>query len=205
MIEPMTPARADDLVDFWRRHGFDEAKPGEGLAAATDAEEEAAWIRTALDSGHECGRLIVDDGAVIAYAKYGSPALFGARAGGIASRASADAVLLAGLCVAADVRDRGLSKLLLSAVERDLHKRGLQALEAFASAASPEGPTAARSVEFYERNGFRVKGRDPVLPLLRLELKSVVSWTENLDALLDALLAAGAAAMPRRAPAATGP
>lgn len=203
-IEPLAPGLADELVSFWRDNGFDEDAPGEGLAAALDPEEEAAWIRGALDAGGECGRVIHGDEGLIGYAKYGPADIFGARAGGIASRVSADSYLLAGLCVAPWLAGRGFGKLLLGAVETDLHKRGVTALEAFASKGEAGRPTALRPVGFYERHGFRVRAPDTLLPIVRLDLKGLAVWTENLDAVLERLLAAGVAALPRRAPAPTG-
>ena len=42
-------------------------------------------------------------------------------------------------------------------------------------------------VEFLLRNGFTVARPHPLVPLLRVDLKSLVSWTENLEAVLDSL------------------
>jgi len=42
-------------------------------------------------------------------------------------------------------------------------------------------------VEFLLRNGFTVVRPHPDVPLLRVDLKSLVSWTENLEAVLESL------------------
>lgn len=204
-IAALTADRAPELVDLWTSRGFDETLPGEGLAAARDAEAEADWIRLALDSFGDCGRLLYADDGLIAYAKYAPPDLFAGRAGGATARVRPDAILLAGLVVAPHMDGAGLAKLLLQAVEKDLYKRGFAAIEAFACAVDPAGPPrACWPVEFYEGHGFKVRAYGPPLAIVRLELKTIVSWTENLEGVLDALLAAGAVLSPRRAPAAGG-
>jgi GNAT superfamily N-acetyltransferase len=189
-VEPLTQGCAEELVEFWRAEGFDAAAPGEGLAAALDADEEAAWIRQVMDSWGDCGRLLYGDDRLIAYVKYAPPGFFGARAGGVASRILPDSVLMSGLCVARDFTGHGFAKLLVSAVEKDLVARSETALETFACHRPAGEPTATRPTDFYERNGFRLRLSDPVLPVMRLELKAILSWTENLDAVLEALLVA---------------
>jgi len=42
-------------------------------------------------------------------------------------------------------------------------------------------------VDFLLRNGFTVVRPHPEVPLLRVDLKSLVSWTENLEAVLESL------------------
>ena len=42
-------------------------------------------------------------------------------------------------------------------------------------------------VEFLLRNGFVVATPHPEVPLLRLDLKSLVSWSDNLEAVLESL------------------
>lgn len=204
-IAPLMPSDADALVGFWRAEGFEATHPVEALAVVGDADEESAWIRQALDEFGDCGRLLSGDGGLVAFATYAPPALFGARGEGIAARISPDAVLLAGLCVAPRLAGRGFARVLLEAVEHDLHRRGLKAVEAFGCPDELAGrPTACRPVDFYERRGFKVRRAAPGPAIVRLELRSIVSWTENLEAVLEGLLAAGAAAIPRRAAAPTG-
>jgi hypothetical protein len=43
------------------------------------------------------------------------------------------------------------------------------------------------TVEFLLRQGFSVAHPHPVYPLMRLELKALASWTDNVEAVLDAL------------------
>lgn len=204
-IAALTPDRAAELVELWASGGFDESLPVEGLAAAHDAEEEADWIRLALDTFGDCGRLLYGDEGLIAYARYGPPELFAGKAGGLAARVRPDAILMPGLVVASHMDGAGLAKLLLQAVEKDLFKRGFAAIEAFACAADPEGPPrACWPVEFYEGHGFKARAYGPPPAIVRLELRTIVSWTDNLEAVLDALLAAGAVLSPKRAPAARG-
>jgi len=52
---------------------------------------------------------------------------------------------------------------------------------------------------FLLRNGFTVVKPDPHYPLLRLELKSLAVWQDNLETMLDSLRFP--LRVPRRAPA----
>jgi GNAT superfamily N-acetyltransferase len=99
-----------------------------------------------------------------------------------------DMPMLACLHIRDDARRLGLGSVLLKAALRDLTLRGGRHVYAFA--ASPGIDVVSQpvvGVEFLLRNGFTVANPHPSYPLLKLDLRSLATWAENLDALLQAL------------------
>jgi hypothetical protein len=75
-------------------------------------------------------------------------------------------------------------------------------VEAFGSTGAPARRGAAEHpcllpVEFLQRVGFKTQRPHPRTPRMRLELKSVVTWREEVEAALERLLGA---VRPGRAP-----
>lgn len=189
-IRPLTVERVGDLPDpcsccaLWELSGT--GAPACGPACDGAALEE--WVSAVRSEWGECGLIVYQDGDPLGFVKY-APGRFFPRAGGMPSGVpDADAVLIACLHVMPDVRDVGLGKVLLQAALRDLVSRKEKAVEAYADAdASDRERTPLMSVEFLLRQGFRVARPHPLYPLMRLELKSLATWTENLEAVLDAI------------------
>jgi GNAT superfamily N-acetyltransferase len=156
-------------------------------AAARD--EPARWVARVRGAWGDCGRVAYENGEVLGFVKYAPARFFPQVASMPAGRPDDDAVLIACLHVEPDVRDAGLGKVLLQAALRDLVSRGERAVEAYAS--SPEAPDRERSplmsVEFLLRQGFTVVRPHASTPLMRLELKSLATWTESVEAVLEAL------------------
>jgi hypothetical protein len=102
--------------------------------------------------------------------------------------------------IAPEARRRGLGGLLLREAMRDLASRGERSVQAYASAERVDFEVAPMvGVDFLLRNGFTVSRPHPAVPLLRVDLKALASWADNLEGLLEALrIPLGA---PRRAPA----
>jgi GNAT superfamily N-acetyltransferase len=137
----------------------------------------------------DCGRIAYENGEVLGFVKYAPARFFPEAASMPSGRPDDDAVLIACLHVEPEVRDAGLGKVLLQAALRDLVSRGERAVEAYAN--SLEAPDRERSplipVEFLLRQGFTVVRPHPSTPLMRLELKSLATWTESVEAVLEAL------------------
>lgn len=189
-IRPLTDERVADLPDpcsscaLWESRGF--GAPGCGPADDRAALEQ--WVSTVRAEWGDCGLVAYEGGAPLGFIKY-APGRFFPRAMAMPSGApDDDAVLIACLHVMSDVRDVGLGKVLLLAALRDLVSRREKVVEAYADAGVADRErTPLMSVEFLLRQGFRVARPHPVYPLMRLELKTLVSWTENLEAVLDAM------------------
>lgn len=189
-IRPLTPQRVAELPDACGCCGFwespDHAKPRCG--SICDPGRLEAWIETVLEQWGDCGRVVYLDGEAIGFAKYAPPRFFPQAASMAAGPPSEDAVLLACLHVDSEVRHAGLGKVLLQAVLRDLTSRGERTVEAYASTETLDRRSSPMiTVEFLLRQGFTVVRPHPRYPLMRLELKSLAAWTENLEAVLESL------------------
>jgi hypothetical protein len=90
--------------------------------------------------------------------------------------------------IAPEARRRGVGGVLLRAALRDCISRGERTVQSYALARTTDFETAPMvGVEFLLRHGFTVARPHPEVPLLRLELKSLVTWADNLEAVLDSL------------------
>lgn len=189
-FRPLTPERVGDLPDacagcvFWETDRSLTPECGSTCDPACQAE----WIRGVSAEWGECGRIAYVDGDVIGFVKYAPPRYFPQVRHMSAGVPSEDAVLLACLHVSSDVRHAGLGKVLLQAALRDLTVRGERALEAYAATDPVDRRrTPMVTVEFLLRQGFTVLRPNPRYPLMRLELRSLAAWTENVEAVLESL------------------
>jgi ribosomal protein S18 acetylase RimI-like enzyme len=108
------------------------------------------------------------------------------------SPVSADAVLLMTGQVLPRHRGGGIARMLVQGAAKDLTQRGVRAIEAFGGASAPaDGPTSRECLvpaAFYEAVGFTVVREHPRYPRLRLELRSALSWREDVEAALERIL-----------------
>lgn len=204
-FRPLTSHRLDDLPSrcagcvFWESPERLPVRCG----AACDTDALSGWIGYVNAQWGECGRIAYEDGEVLGFVKYAPPGFFPQAANFPTGRPSDDAVLLACLHVDPDARHVGLGTTLLHAALRDLVQRGERYVEAYAvhkPVDVKESPVV--TVDFLLRQGFTVRRPHAEYPLLRLEVKSLVAWTENLDAVLESLRLP--LRTPSRAPASLG-
>jgi GNAT superfamily N-acetyltransferase len=189
-IRTLTVERIGDLPDpcsscaMWEVGGAHAPT----CAPARAREELAAWVREVRSEWGECGRIAYENGEALGFVKY-APARFFPRVTSMPSGVPDEgSVLLACLHVEPDVRDAGLGKVLLQAALRDLVSRGERVVEAYASSDSSDRETTPLlTVEFLLKQGFTVVRPHPTTPLMRLELKMLASWTESVEAVLEAL------------------
>lgn len=189
-IRPLTPERVAELPDACGLCGFwespDHAQPRCGTVREPGRLEE--WVEAVLEEWGDCGRVVYIDGEAIGFAKYAPARFFPQAASMAAGPPSDDAVLLACLHVDSEVRHVGVGKVLLQAVLRDLASRGERTVETYASTKTSDRRSSPMiTVEFLLRQGFAVVRPHPRYPLMRLELKSLVAWTDNIEAVLESL------------------
>lgn len=166
--------------------------------AACDTDTVTGWAAYVQAQWGECGRAAYDDGEILGLVKYAPPAFFPQAAHYPAAPPSDDAVFIACLHVVDDARHLGLGKLLLHEALRDVFLRGERAVEAYAF----DGRVAelpVMSLEFLIQQGFVIQRPHPEFPLMRLNVKSLATVTENVEAVLRDIKVPLRA--PRRAPA----
>ncbi|MBN2247099.1 MAG: GNAT family N-acetyltransferase [Coriobacteriia bacterium] len=156
--------------------------------ARCDEAEATERVRVIADAWGECGRVVVEDGEVLGFIKY-APPLYMPQARHLPpGPPDGDAPLITCMHIDPDARQKGVGGLLLRAAMRDLAQRGERTVQAYATTYRGDmSDVPVVGVEFLLRHGFTVARPHPEVPLMRVDLKTLVSWTENLEAVLESL------------------
>jgi GNAT superfamily N-acetyltransferase len=152
--------------------------------------EKEAWVSSVLLEWGSCGRIIYCDGIPAGSVFFAPPAAVPRSLAFPTSPPSADAVLMTSLEVLPEFRGGGLGRVLVQAVAKDLTRRGVKAIEAFGDARPDEADDAHGCVTpaaFLQQVGFKTVRPHPRWPRLRLELRSAISWKEDVEAALERL------------------
>jgi len=170
---------------FWESAGHHELRCG----SVCDSEVQAKWYHRVIEEWGDCGRVAVEDDEVLGFIKYAPSGYFAQTTSFAAAPADPRIPLIACMHITSDARNHGLGSVLLRAALRDLVQRGERKVEAFGATKRPEPieESPLVGIEFLQRNGFTITRPDPRYPLLQLELRSLATWTENLEAVLDSL------------------
>ena len=165
-----------------------------------DEEAYRAWCSDVMAMSGEYGRAAVDDDGLLGFVVFGPSTAFAQARHLPSGPPDPSASFLACLHLTPHARGRGLGTVLLRAALRDLAQRGGRSVQAFADATGRSVETSPMvSVEFLLRQGFTVERAHPQVPLLKLDLRTLVSLNENLEAVLESLRIR--IAVPRHAPA----
>jgi GNAT superfamily N-acetyltransferase len=203
-----------DLPHRCRSCVFWELDPvaGERACDAGSAElEKEAWVSDTLLEWGNCGQLVYVDGMPAGYVLYAPPVYVPRAAAFPTSPVSSDAILLMTGRLMPEFRGAGLGRMLLQGVAREAARRGVKAIEAFGrtSIAGPsqdnaEWAAAPRRLEEDDESdarvscllpsdyllavGFKTVRPHARTPRLRLDLKTTVSWKEDVEYALERLL-----------------
>ena len=196
-MAPLTLESLPDLPAPCRACVRWELDPVAARRAARDggtAFEKEAWLSSVLLSWGTAGRLAYVDEALAGFLTYAPPVHVPRSLAFPTSPVSGDAALLMTGQVLPQHRGGGIARMLVQGVAKDLTQRGVRALEAFGDAAVEErGATGEREclvpAAFYEAVGFTVVREHPRYPRLRLELRTALSWREDVEAALERILA----------------
>jgi GNAT superfamily N-acetyltransferase len=183
-----------DLPHRCRSCVFWELDPAAGEKAreqgGTDLEKEA-WISDTLLEWGSCGKIMYLDGLAAGYVLYAPPAYVPRSMAFATSPVSPDAVLLVTARLLPEFVGRGLGRVLVQAVAAEVARRGLKAIEAFGTHdAASERPDRAcvLPADYLLAVGFKTVRPHPHFPRLRLDLKSTVSWREDVEYALERLV-----------------
>ncbi|MBW6468233.1 MAG: hypothetical protein K0B85_03650 [Coriobacteriia bacterium] len=156
--------------------------------AACDEELLRSNLSTVRREWGEYGRMALEDKVVLGFIKC-APTRYFPQARRLPTGApDADAPLITCLHVLDEARCRGLDRVLLHAVLRDLNMQGVRAVYAYGSVSGDRERMPMPDLEFLLEQGFTVERPHLVYPLLRLDLRTLAAWTENLEAALESLL-----------------
>lgn len=200
----LTLDNMDDLPKRCRRCVFWELSENLGAHASdfgsTELEKEA-WVSEVLLEWGSCGRVAYMDGAPAGYVIYAPPSAVPRAAEMPTGPVSADAVLLTTMQVLPEFAHEGLGRMLAQAVVKDLTRRGVKAIEVFGEQRAAE-PGCLVPADFLRGVGFKTIRPHPRWPRLRMELRSGLTWKEDVEAALEQLL--GTITIPMQATPAGG-
>lgn len=155
--------------------------------AGDPALEKEAWVSTVLLEWGSCGKVAYVDGVSVGYVLYAPPAYSPRSVAFPTSPVSPDAVLLMTAFVRPEFAGSGLGRMLVQGVAKDLRLRGIRAIEAFGDLRW-ERPACVLPAEHLLAVGFKTVRPHPRFPRLRLELRTTVSWREDVEYALERLL-----------------
>jgi GNAT superfamily N-acetyltransferase len=181
----------DDLPKRCRGCVFWELAPHLAEQAAeygnTELEKEA-WLSTTLLDWGSCGKIVYVDGMAAGYAMYAPPSAVPRAAAFPTGPVGHDAVLLTALAVIPELAGGGIGRMLVQAVAKDLTRRGVRAIEAFGDASPKPDSHCVIPADFLLSVGFKTVRQHPRYPRLRLELKTALSWREDVEQALERIL-----------------
>ena len=180
----------DDLPGRCRKCVFWELDPvalDRATEAGDTAFEKESWVSATLLDWGSCGKIVYVDGVPAGYVTYAPPGYVPRSLAFPTSPASVDAVLLMTGHVHPDFAGGGLGRMLLQAVAKDLVHRGVRAIEAFGDEQWTE-PLCVLPAQHLRSVGFKTVRPHHRYPRLRLELKTAVSWREDVEVAREKLL-----------------
>ncbi|KOV59769.1 GCN5 family acetyltransferase [Streptomyces sp. NRRL WC-3618] len=191
-LVPLTLDNVQDLPQRCRACVFWELDPVSGEAAVkagTPALEKEAWISAVLLDWGSCGRVVYVDDTPVGFVLYAPPAYVPRSTAFPTSPVSPDAVQLMTAFIMPGYQGQGLGRVMVQTVAKDLLRRGFKAIEAFGDARWKE-PACVLPADHLLAVGFKTVRPHPVHPRLRLELRTTLSWKEDVELALDRLLGA---------------
>ncbi|NDZ77055.1 GNAT family N-acetyltransferase [Streptomyces sp. SID10853] len=191
----LVPLTLDNLPDLPRRCRscvFWELDPVSGDAAVkagTPELEKEAWISAVLLEWGSCGRVVYVDDVPAGFVLYAPPAYVPRSLAFPTSPVSPDAVQLITAWISPAYQGQGLGRVLVQTVAKDLLRRNFKAIEVFGDARWKE-PACLLPADHLLSVGFKTVRPHPNYPRLRLELRTTLSWKEDVELALDRLLGA---------------
>lgn len=189
-VVSLTLDNLEDITPSCRRCVFWELDPvarGRAEEAGDTAFEKEAWTSATLLDWGSCGKVVYVDGVPAGWVLFAPPSVVPRSVAFPTSPVSADAVLLMTARVAEEFRDQGIGRVLVQSVAKDLVRRGVRALEAYGDAEGRTGHCVLPAAHLLAV-GFKTVRPHPRWPRLRMELKSAVSWREDVEVAIDRLL-----------------
>jgi GNAT superfamily N-acetyltransferase len=173
---------------------FWELDPVSRARVDDPADEKEAWVSTVLREWGSCGRVALQDDRPVGYVLYAPPAFFRGAGAFPTAPVSADAVLLSAAYVDPSARGGGFGRMLVQGMARDLIERGgIHAVEAFGDTRGPGlagGGRCVTPLDFLTSVGFKTQRAHATTPRMRMDLRSALSWRDEVEAALERLLGA---------------
>ena len=183
----------DNLVDLPRRcrhcvfWELDPVSRERAVEAGAPELEKEAWVSATLLEWGSCGKIAYVDDIPAGFVLY-APSLYVPRSAAFpTSPVSADAVLLMTAHILPEYAGGGLGRMLVQGVAKDLTRRGVKAIESFGDLKTEEGGCMVPA-DYLLSVGFKTIRPHHRYPRLRLDLRSALSWREDVEVPLERLL-----------------
>jgi GNAT superfamily N-acetyltransferase len=189
-IANVTLDNLDDLPTRCRRCVFWELTPvarARAEDAGDPAFEKEAWISATLLDWGSCGKIVYVDGVAAGFVLFAPPAHVPRSVAFPTSPVGPDAVLLMTAHILEEFQGQGLGRMLVQNLAKDMMRRGVRAIEAFGDVRGEPGHCVLPA-DHLLAVGFKTVRPHPRWPRLRLELKSTVTWREDVEVALERLL-----------------
>jgi len=188
-IVRLTLDHLDALPSPCRSCLFWELDPVRRERVEDPCAEKDAWVSEVLREWGSCGRVALVDDVAVGYLIYAPAAFVPGAAAFPTAPVSADAVLLTTAYVEPDAAGGGLGRMLVQGMARDLIERGgIRAVEAFGDTRG--GGRCVVPVDFLGSVGFKTHRAHSTTPRMRMELRSALTWKDEVEAALERLLGA---------------
>lgn len=159
------------------------------VAEGEQADEKEAWVSRVLREWGSCGRVALVDGVPVGHAIYAPPTFVPGGSTFPTSPVSPDAVLLTTVYVAPEARGGGLGRMLIQGMAKDLIQRTtVRAVEAFGHSRGRSG--CVLPSDFLGSVGFKTQRAHATTPRMRMELRSALTWRDEVEAALERLVGA---------------
>jgi len=168
-LASITLDNLDDLPPRCRRCVFWELDPlnhARAVESGDTGPDKESWVSSVLLEWGSCGKIIYVDGAPAGYMLYASPQF---------------------AHVLGDFAGGGLGRMLIQGIAKDLTRRGVKAIEAFGDLRW-QGKSCVVPADYLLAVGFKTVRPHAHYPRLRLELKTALSWREDVEVALERLL-----------------
>ena len=148
------------------------------------------WVSAVLLDWGSCGQVVYVDGEVAGFAMYAPPEYVEGARSLVSASVSVDAVLLMTARITAPHQGSGLGRVLIQSVAKDLmRRRRVRGLEAFGDAQGRENGCVVPAA-FLTAVGFKTVQAHPRYPRLRLDLRGVLSWRDDVELAVERWLGA---------------
>jgi GNAT superfamily N-acetyltransferase len=148
------------------------------------------WVSAVLLDWGSCGRVVLVDDEVAGFAIYAPPAYAEGAHALVGATQSQDCVLLLTARVLPQFQGGGLGRMLFQSMAKDLiGRRRIRAIEVFGDALGRENNCVVPAA-FLTAVGFTTVQAHPRYPRLRLDLRGVLSWRDDVELALERWLGA---------------
>ena len=183
---PDLPAPCVSCI-FWELH---PALAAASIARGDPGPDKESWLSSALLEWGSVGQIGYVDRVPAGYVTYAPPHLVPRANAFPTAPVSADSVILMTARVIPEFAGQGLGRVLIQGAAKDVMRRGVRAVEAFGYLGDPESPKASCLIPagFLTAVGFKTVRGHRTYPRLRLDLRTTLTWREDMEAAVERLL-----------------